>query len=197
MNGFPTAVGGIALAVALSVVAAVPVARSGTSPAITARSITGARLGLGKAAYKKLLGGPVRFQAAAGGSISDPGFQNPSDYTRLSFAKRKMNVYFQGGVDRAIQITTWNKAYRTAEGVGPCSTIVQLQKAYGSRLKPNPGNDNETYIVGRSLIFQVAPGATRVMNVSLYDGSGSAWNKPSGPLYFASYVSAANDPACR
>lgn len=188
-------IGGSAVVV-LVAIAVVPVAWSAAKPAITPSSIAGAKLGLGKAAYKRLLGTPVRFQAAAGGSISDPGFQNPSDYTRLSFTKRKMNVYFQGGVDHAIQITTWNKAYRTVEGVGPCSTIVQLQKAYGSRLKPNPGNDNQTYIVGRSLIFQVAQGATRVMNVSLYDGSGPAWNKPSGPLYFASYVSAANDPVC-
>ena len=151
---------------------------------------------MGKVAYRKLLGRPARFEAAAGGAINDSGFQLPADYTRLSFTKRRINVYFAGGVDRAIQITTWNKAYRTAEGVGPCSTVAQLQKAYGKRLKPNPGNSNLTYIVGRSLIFQVPERASYVSNVSLYDGSGPAWNKPSGPLYFASYVSAANDPVC-
>lgn len=178
---------------------AVLVASSTTS--ITPSSIAGAKLGLGKAAYKKLLGGPVRFQSAAGGDIKDPGFQQPADYTRLVFTKRKMDVYFQGGVDRAIEITTWNKAYRTAEGVGPCSTLAQVKAAYGSRLKPTDGNppgpDVYSYKVGRSLIFgfwdrppHLGTPSPVVTAVALYDGSKPGWNKPNGAESFAGFVSA-------
>ena len=175
-----------------------------TSPAITATSIAGAKLNLGKTAYKRLLGSPVRYQAAGGGDMSEPGFQQPSDYSRLVFAKRKIDVYFQAG-NSAIQITTWNKAYKTKEGVGPCSSFAQLKAAYGSRLKPNPANTDPnsgtvfSYIVGRSLIFELSdqkhPGtpSSFVTAVALYDGSGAAWNKPSGPLYLASFVASAPD----
>ena len=179
-------------------------AKAGTTAAITPTSISGARLGLGAAAYKRVLGKPYRFEAAKGGDFTLPGFQQPSNYTRIVFPARKMNVYFEGGIDKAIQITTWNKAYRTAEGVGPCSTFAQVKVAYGARLKPNPGNMTHegvaySYIVGRSLIFGFdtghpgVPPSERVSSVSLYDGSRPGWNKPGGPLYFASFVNSPPD----
>ena len=197
MSGSPKTVGGIALAVALSVVGAVSAARSGAAPTITSTSIAGAKLGLGKIAYRRILGQPVRFQAAGGGALSDPGFQLPQDYARLVFAARKMDVYFAGGVDRAIQITTWNKAYRTAEGVGPCSTFARLKAAYGTRLKPDLADTDRqghffSFTVGRGLIFQLDAGhgsrSPRVNAVSLFDASGHGWNKPGGALYLASFV---------
>lgn len=193
----------IALATALAAVA-LPVAwaTAGGPPKITATSIGGAKLGLAKTDYKRLLGTPVRFEAAGGGDMTEPGFQQPADYSRLVFGKRKMDVYFQGS-DEAIQITTWNKAYRTKEGVGPCSSIAKLKAAYGSRLKPNPANTDPnsgvvfSYIVGRSLIFELSSNggqpAKFVTAVALYDGSRPGWNKPSGPLYFASFVASAPD----
>ena len=202
-NGSRTAVWASILAVFAAALAAQGALSAG--PAITPTSIAGAKLGLGKVAYRKLLGTPVRFQAAGGGAITDPGFQLPQDYTRLVFSNRKMDVYFQGGVDHAIQITTWNKAYRTAEGVGPCSTFARVKAAYGSRLKPDPGNPSGSFIVGRSLIFQLDNGAgsvvsdaTRVNAVSLYDGTKPGWNKPGGPLYVASFVGDGPDQvSCR
>jgi hypothetical protein len=183
---------------------AVPVALAATAAAnITATSIAGAKLGLGKVAYKKLLGAPVRFQAALGGDMGEGGFQQPSDYTRLVFTKRKMDVYFQGGVDHAIMITTWNRSYRSAEGVGPCSTLAQVKKAYGKRLKPNPGNTIGTsvfsYLVGRTLIFEFAntvahPAVSKfVTSVALYDGTAPTWNQRGGTLGYASFVASAPD----
>jgi hypothetical protein len=185
---------------------AVPAALATAQPAaITPSSIAGAKLGLGKVAYLRLLGRPVRFEAAGGGKLSDPGFQQPEDYARLVFAKRKMDVYFQGGVDRAIEATTWNRAYRTAEGVGPCSTFEQLRKAYGRRLKPNPLDSPGqvfSYTVGRSLlfVFNLDGGvSTFVTQVALYDGSAPGWNKPNGALPFAAFTAGVdqNDQACR
>jgi hypothetical protein len=181
-----------------------PVAPDAAVPAITPTSIAGARLGLGAASYKRILGRPYRFEAAKGGDITLPGFQQPSDYTRIVFPRRKVMVYFQGGVDRAIQITTWNSAYRTAAGVGPCAPIARAKAAYGSRLRPNPGNTSHegvaySYMLGRSLIFGLdtghpgAPPASTISAVSLYDGSHAGWNKPGGPLYYASFVNSPPD----
>jgi hypothetical protein len=183
-------------AVALCGVAAaaiVPAVWAASPAAITPTTIAGAKLGLGATAYKQILGKPYRFEQAKGGDFTLPGFQQPSNYTRIVFPKRKIDVYFKDGIDKAIQITTWNKAYRTAEGVGPCSPVTQLQKAYGSRLKPNPGNGGETYIVGRSLIFERDRGGGYVTAVALYDGSHPGWNKPGNELYYASFVASSPD----
>jgi len=185
----------VAIAVSATLAASAP-------PAITPTSIAGAKLGLGKVAYTRILGRPVRYQAAGGGAYQDPGFQLPQDYARLFFPKRKTYVYFQDGIDHALEIVTWNKGYRTAERVGPCSSFAQVKKAYGRRLKPNRANTTLdgtvfSYLVGRSLIFEfsdVYHGGTPAEDVSavaLFDGSGPGGLKPGGPLYLASYVALA------
>ena len=195
----------IGMAITLFAVFA-PAGSTARSPMITPNAIAGARLGLSANAYKHLLGEPYRFEAAKGGDFTLPGFQQPGDYTRIVFPKRKMDVYFAGGIDRAIQITTWNAAYKTAEGVGPCSSSSRLKAAYGHRVKPNPGNGGrpgdtnpESWTLGRSLVFfysstvnHRAP-TSHMTAVSLYDGSEPGWNKPGGPLYVASFVGSPPD----
>lgn len=175
------------------------------SPAIKPNAIAGAKLGLGKLAYKQHLGSAVKFEAAGGGDMSEPGFQQPADYARLVFTKRKINIYFKGGVDHAIQITTWNKAYKTKEGVGPCSSFVQLKAAYGKRLQPNPMNKNQdtgevySYVVGRTLLFNLtdtqglSDEQRQVNAVTLFDGHGPGWKKPGSALAYAGFVASAPD----
>lgn len=200
------AVRGAALA-AFVIALLVPAAWAATAPSITLHSIAGAKLGLDVNVYKKLLGKPVRYEAAKGGDLSLPGFQQPEGWYRLISPRRKTEVFFAANGQPGEIVTTWNKSYRSADGVGPCSSFEKLKAAYGSRLKPNPGNTDPTggtvysYIVGRSLIFELSdpkkPGR-HVTSVGLYDGSGAGWNKPGGPLYFASFIASQPDtPACK
>jgi hypothetical protein len=165
-------------------------AATAASPAITAHSIAHAKLALGKVAYTRVLGAPFRYQGAAGGDVAEPGFQQPANYTRLVFAKRKINIYFKDGVDHAIQITTWNKAYRTAEGVGPCSTVVALKKAYGSKLKPSKWStqNGETYVYTVGDLLFAATDGTHVTAVGLYDSHAPGANEEGGALPYAGFV---------
>ena len=45
-------------------------------------------------------------------------------------------MYFKKGAVGVVTVTTWSKALRTDEQIGPCSTIAALKKAYGAKLKP-------------------------------------------------------------
>jgi hypothetical protein len=164
------------------------------SPTITRTSIAHAKFALGKLAYTRLLGSPFRYQAA-GGADTGVGFQQPANYTRLVFATRKINVYFKDGVDRAIQITTWNKAYRTAAGIGPCSTVADLKKAYGSKLKRSKWStqNGQTYVYTMGDLLFAAADLTHVTAVGLYDSRAPGANKEGGTLPFAGFVIQAPD----
>ena len=93
-----------------------------------------------------------------------------------------MSVYFPHGGTRAIEITTWKKDFRTAAGIGPCSTIADLKNAYGNALKASPFNTIHgkvyAYTVGH-IVFS-ANGApphpsTRVTSVAIYRGIRLGW----------------------
>jgi hypothetical protein len=125
------------LVLALAVVV-VPAAWAATTASIQPTSIAGARLGLSATAYKRLLGTPVRKDVLE------------NNYSRLVFSRRKVEVYVKGKVDKGVEITTWNKAYKTSAGIGPCSNVAQL-KASGN-LVFAPGGKVYAYLVGK-LIF--------------------------------------------
>ena len=74
---------------------AVPSAFAGRVPAIESSSIAGARTGLTKAAYKRLLGGPVLVEHLENG------------YSRLVFTRQRIEVYFHGRADSGVVVGTW------------------------------------------------------------------------------------------
>ena len=142
--------------------------RSRPPVTITPTSIGGAKLGLKIGYYERLLGVGWRKDV-----VKVPG------YPVLIHNYRKMSIYFNPSTHKALEITTWNKAYRTDKGIGPCSSIAALKKAYGPALKPSKPNTIEgrvyAYTVG-DLIFAAngkPPHPSRhVTAVALYSPSG-------------------------
>jgi len=131
---------------------------------ITPTTLAGGKLGDSSAFLQRLWGSPFR-------QVST---QTPADYAVLSQSGREVSAYFLGTDDKAVEFTTWNSSARTAEGVGPCSTLAQLRKAYGKRLKASPNNTHDGvvsgYTVGKHLFFAMGPGPTPkiVEAVALY-----------------------------
>ncbi len=148
--------------------------------AITQGTIGGAKLGLPADAYKKRFGG-WRAQ-----TLTEP------DYPSLAFQDPKVAVYFPSRGRRAIIVTTWNKDYDTATGVGPCSTLAELQRAYGDDLRPSPYGTNAgkiwSYLVGKNLLFAVRPDTGIVAAVALYDGGAPRARAHGGSEAYANYV---------
>ena len=46
-------------------------------------------------------------------------------------------------------MTTWNRNFRTAAGIGPCSTIAEMKQAYGEAVQPSWGGTCATEAVRR------------------------------------------------
>ena len=153
-----------------------------TPPQITPASIAGATLGLTNDDYKALFGVGWREEI----------FEGP-DYPTLRYFDRKVAIYFESHTGPAVAITTWNKDFRTAAGIGPCSSIEDLKNAYGNALRPSPHNTIDgkayAYIVGH-LIFgangRPPHPSTHVTAVGIYSGI---------TLGFAAYV-VLNEPSC-
>ena len=146
-----------------------------TQATITPTSIGGVSIGLHPAAYPPAFGTPS--------ASTDMKF--PPNWILQPFPARDVNVYYffkksdpaQGLGPRApaIEINTWNRADRTAAGVGPCSTVAQLKAAYGSRLKPQSGSEAGhgrfyAYLLGKTLLFGIGgpPYSGQVHTVALY-----------------------------
>jgi hypothetical protein len=176
------------IAVAIATVAVAVTAQAAISPAINQSWIAHARLGLSEDAYRTLLGLPV---------VKQP-LDAPDGWWRLNFTQRKLGVYFNDENTGQV-VTTWNKAYRTKAGVGPCSTIKRLKKVYGKRLKPSKFSVLAGVVyawrLGPNLLFASNDHRT-VQTVALYDGSDPDVNKPGGSLSIAGFL-ALNEAHCR
>jgi hypothetical protein len=183
--------GAVLLAAAAATIGGVLASKdSSAPPTITQTKIAGATLDLKDSAYR-------RIWKAAGALLP---LKFPEHYARHEFPTRKTAVYFdsddvQGailpGKVTAVEVTTWNRSDRTAEGVGPCSTVDELKRAYGARLKPAPANtigrNVYGYTVGKNLFFAIAapPHPTFVGAVAVY----------SNRVDYAGF-NAGNDPPC-
>lgn len=88
---------------------------------ITQSEIGGVRLGLARKQYVHLLGRPS-FTTRFGHGV-----------VRLAFADKKLAVYLSRS-GRGVAILTSAERYRTAKGVGPCSAVPALTRAYKGRL---------------------------------------------------------------
>jgi hypothetical protein len=132
---------------------------------ITQEAIAGIALGHPQSYYKTKLGG-YRPSIALG-----------PNYPSLAFGQPEIAVYFPTQKKPARVITTWNPGYRTAEGIGPCSTLAQMNKAYGKRIQPSPhgtspnGKVHWAWTLGRNLEF-VTQDRKTISSVVLYRGSG-------------------------
>jgi serine/threonine-protein kinase len=179
---------GLAAAIAAAAAAAVVAVlltggRSAPSPAqITPTAIAGAALGLREADYRGLFG-----IGWTNGVFSGP------NYYYLSYPDRRLTVYFPRKGGRAIEITTWEKSFRTAAGIGPCSTIADLKRAYGNALKPSAHQiiRGKVYAYSVGNIVFSANGAppypsTRITSVAIYRDM---------PLGFAAYTTM-HEPDC-
>jgi hypothetical protein len=188
----------IAGAAIVAVVAAAAIAgvlaASGGSPRaarqvaieITQQEIAGAQLGQRADYYKNLFGG---YRSQELSEVHYPG---------LAFQEPETAVYFHQGGKRAIIITTWNPRYRTAAGIGPCSTIAAMKKAYGSAVAgawSGTGTDGtvHSYVVGNNLLFATNDERT-ISSVALYHGV-PGHTKGGSPQAYANYV-AAVETAC-
>ena len=175
----------VVTAVSVGLACAVTLAAGASTPKITPSSIAGAKIGLSRSAYKVLLG-PVTTRILA----------QPENWSKLVSARRMVSVYFAGRGGGAVIVTTWNRSFKTAAGIGPCSTIAQLKRAYGSRVKPSPFNTVDgkvyAYTVGKNLLFAAngtPPHPSKyVTAVALYDGSAPDVNEPGGSLSLAGYI---------
>jgi predicted Ser/Thr protein kinase len=128
-------------------------------PSISQTAIAGAKLGLSDRDYVRIFG-PGTLTA----------LRDPPDYVARTFVSRRVEVWFasgdiQGairkGIAKGVEIATWDRSDRTAEGIGPCSTVAELKRAYGRRLKPVEGNTLGGkvygYTVGQRLFFAMGP----------------------------------------
>jgi hypothetical protein len=143
--------------VAVALAAPLPAAAR-RSPGITSSSIAGIRLGLTRPQAAARMTAPVRLDRLEDG------------YLRFVSQSEKLESYFRTGTKGAAVVTTWNRRLSTGVGIGPCSTVAALKRAYGSRLAPfRQGGKIVAYRLG-NLIFAVE-GRRRVGVVALGSGT--------------------------
>jgi predicted Ser/Thr protein kinase len=157
-------------------------------PKITERSIAGVTLGHMPPYYEKLLGG---WRAEELTRVH---------YPSLAFQQPELALYFPDSKKPAHIITTWNRTYRTAAGIGPCSTLDAMKKAYGNRVRttwsgtsPN-GRVHWSWALGKNILFVTQDHKT-IANVVLYKGV-SVEKHGGSPRDYANYVGAV-ETACK
>jgi serine/threonine-protein kinase len=143
----------LALAAAIVVVAAVAAGstialESGSAHVtrITPNAIDGVSLGHKTPWYRHLLG--------PGPPATDP----LSGYAELHFQQPEIATYSPRAGKPAVILTTWNPNFRTAAGIGPCSTLAAMRSAYGDRVTPDAhathGKNVTAWKLGTDILFE-------------------------------------------
>ena len=189
---------GLAILAAVTTAAvAAAISTAARPPVISQYAIAGIRLGMSGTQVIARLGKPSKVR---NGTFDNPG--QPDGLTALVYEKQKVAVYFQNAPNdlrKAVMVTTWNRAYRTAAGAGPCTPIARLKTLYRSTVRPNPHNKAPDgtiygYVVGKNLDFG-ADGAPPIPSdsvtaVGLFNGAGG-----DSALGFAGFVTD-SEPNC-
>jgi hypothetical protein len=139
------------------------------------------------------LGHTHRWYADRLGGYKGYVLTNPPGYPAMSFEQPGVAVYFprRGANALAHIITTWNPTFRTADGIGPCSTLERMHRVYGKRAAPfknatSPnGKVHFAWELGHHILFETQDQKT-ISTVVLYKGPHQGW---------AHYVGA-NETAC-
>ena len=137
-----------------------------------------------------------------------------AQYAMLAF-EDKVWAFFPDGLEgTATIIVTWDEKYKTAEGIGPCSTIDELKAAYGDRVRPdyygtikkkNGTTDYYMYDVGKNLLFPVSGELSKpkhpvpgkyIPTVGLFNGSAPGADESFGARPFATFVTGNQTPQC-
>lgn len=160
-------------------------AAAASTPTITQSSIGAARLGRPASVYRHVFGSKGLLV-----SLDDPN-GSTTGWKELVFARQAVTAYFRPGHKRSEVITTWDRRYRTPEGIGPCSLLDDLKLAYGKRLRPSPFNTQHghvyAWLVGKNLIFALGE-RNYVQAVGVYNGSDPHVGKSGGSLSWAGYI---------
>ena len=118
----------------------------------------------------------------------------------MSFEQPGIAVYFPARGKPAHIIDTWNKDFRTAKGIGPCSTLSAMKAAYGKRAFTNfsgtspDGKTHTEWQLGRNILFETQDQRT-ISTVVLFKGV-RVEKHGGSPRDFANYIGA-NETACK
>ena len=158
-----------------------PAASPKGPPKITQKTIDGISLGHKASYYKHALHG------------YQPSILTPPHFPELSFELPAISVVFPRR-PRAFLILTWNKRFRTAAGIGPCSTLASMHEVYGSRVVPAWAGTSPNHKVhwswqlGRDLLF-VTQNHRTISSVVLFHGPADARRpQPNKPQSWANFI---------
>jgi protein kinase-like protein len=190
------AVVAVAAAVAGALLATNTSSGPAVPPKITQSAIDGVRLGRPRSYYANALG-PYR------AFMETPVVPGVRSFPAISFEGPEVAAYFLPHARKAFVITTWNRTFRTAEGIGPCSTLARMREAYGHRAVPTysgtspNGKVHYSYQLGRNLLFETEDHKT-ISSVVLFKGPANARaaQQPPGTYQGDANYLGANETKC-